>query len=264
MSEKPDSKLLVSAAELAAADMSSTRIFDCRFDLADPGAGKRAYVKEHIPGALYADLDQDLAGPVVETSGRHPLPDKQAFAERLREWGVDSDSHVIAYDDAGGAFAARLWWMLKWVGQVRCSLLDGGMQAWRSAGLPLAAGVEVAAGRGDFAEAATSMPLVTSDQLRDSLGREDLKLLDARAHARFRGEHEPIDAVAGHVPGATCVPFTDHLDDAGQFRSKAELGKLYDGLNGTGTVCMCDLLVNPRRRMLSNTVWANKFRRISL
>jgi len=192
------------------------RLIDCRFDLARPGYGRDAYRAGHLPGAVHADLNEDLSAAVTATSGRHPLPAPEVLAARLRAWGVDADSHVVAYDDGNGAYAARLWWMLRWLGHDDVAVLDGGMLRWRQLGLPLAedipspaAGNFSARPRPGLAASAAEVLAATTDPAAC--------LLDARAPERYRGDAEPIDRVAGHIPGARNHPFLASLDQEGRF-----------------------------------------------
>lgn len=218
-------------------------IVDCRFDLARPAAGEAAWRAGHVPGAHYAHLDRDLSGPVTPATGRHPLPDPWHLAATLSLWGVGPGTLVVAYDDAGGAIAARLWWLLRWLGHARVALLDGGFQAWVAAGLPVTA--EPPPQRpARFDGAPGHMPAIDTAALAQRLraGTAPL-LLDARAPARFRGEQEPIDPVAGHVPGAVNAPFQSFLDGSGRFRPPAELRALFapllDGRPATAAAVMC-------------------------
>lgn len=193
----------------SAASGAKQVILDCRFQLSDSGAGRRAYEAGHVPGAHYADLERDLSGPVVRgVTGRHPLPDPEALGEALRGWGVCSDSRVIAYDDAAGAMAARLWWLMRWLGHDDVFVCDGGYQAWLASGgqpTPLVPEAEL----GDFEAHLHNELVVTSEQVLQR--SSEALLLDARAGERYRGEVEPIDAIPGHIPGAICVPFAQNL-----------------------------------------------------
>lgn len=204
-------------------------ILDCRFALDDPNQGRRHYAQGHIPGACYADLEQDLSGPVVPgVSGRHPLPEPAALLERLRRWGLCADSQVVLYDDASGAFAARAWWLMAWLGKRDgVWLLDGGLKAWQDAGLVVDQQAPQPR-RGDFDGQADSSLLLEAEQI---LQRQDaLCLLDARALPRFRGEVEPIDPVAGHIPGARCAAFGDNLDAQQRFLPPVQLAARFDAL----------------------------------
>jgi thiosulfate/3-mercaptopyruvate sulfurtransferase len=211
---------VISTSELASrlAD-PGLRIVDCRASLQNPKAGREAYEREHLPRAVFADLLEDLSGPIVPgKTGRHPLPTVDAFVEKLRGWGIGRSSQVVAYDDASGAFAARLWWMLRWLGHDQVAVLDGGYPAWLAEGRPVTNAPSLVP-RGDFVPDRRPELVVDTAELLQSSAR---KLFDARAPERFRGDVEPIDPVAGHIPGAFNLPFAENLVD-GRFRSPAEL-----------------------------------------
>jgi thiosulfate/3-mercaptopyruvate sulfurtransferase len=218
------------------------RLFDCRFDLARPALGREHYLEAHLPGAMHADLNRDLSAPATATSGRHPLPAPAAFESRLRSWGVNADSRVVAYDDADGMYAARLWWMLRWVGHDEVAVLDGGLRRWRQLDLPLtdqapqpAAGNFAARLRPELAVDAVGVLGASSDA--------GARILDARSPERYRGEVEPIDPVAGHVPGARNHPFGLSLASDGRFARPAALREALlatlDGVPPERTVTMC-------------------------
>ena len=202
---------------LLASPQRDVLVLDCRFQLADPLAGESAWVRGHIPGALYAHLDRDLSSPKTGHNGRHPLPSPEAFAQTMGRWGVGPDTLVVAYDDAGGMFAARLWWMLRWVGHDAVQVLDGGWAAW------------LAAGGADSTTVATRTPTQVSPAVRtdwrvdaqtvlDGLATPHAQvLIDARAADRFRGENETLDPVGGHIPGARNRFFQLNLQD-GHFK----------------------------------------------
>ncbi|MDM9652560.1 sulfurtransferase [Pseudomonas wenzhouensis] len=208
-------------------------LLDCRFALEDPAYGRRSYLEGHLPGAHFLDLEQDLSAPVIKgVTGRHPLPDPSALVERLRSCGLRQHSQVVLYDDGPGAFAARAWWLLVWLGKRDgLYLLDGGLKAWREAGLELTCAAPDNA-PGDFCAEPDNSLVLTAEQLAVRLGTADLTLLDARALPRFRGEIEPIDPVAGHIPGAQCAAFTDNLGADGRFLPADELRQRFDGLRG--------------------------------
>jgi len=193
-------------------------ILDCRFALEDPDYGLRSYAEGHIEGAQFADLERDLSGPVTKgVTGRHPLPDPDELIERLRGWGINNDSDVVLYDDGPGAFAARAWWLLAWLGKRDgVFVLDGGLKAWHAAGFPLNLD-SVKVPRGHFDGAPDNQLLIKAQTLQKRLNDPALTLIDARALPRFRGEVEPIDPVAGHIPGAQCAAFGENLDSSGRF-----------------------------------------------
>lgn len=193
-------------------------ILDCRFALDDPGLGARSYAQEHIPGAHFADLERDLSAPVRKgVTGRHPLPEVPLLIEKLKDWGISANSTIVLYDDGPGAFAARAWWLLVWLGKRDgVFLLDGGLKVWKDAGLPLNDAIP-SVQRGTFSGQPDPSLLLSAEHLQQRLNAPELTLLDARALPRFRGEVEPLDPVAGHIPGAQCAVFTDNLGSDGHF-----------------------------------------------
>lgn len=235
---------LVDADALAAAlDSVELRIVDARFALMEPAAGRRGYRESHIPGATHADLDADLSDLSRVGEGRHPLPDAAAFASRLGEWGIAPRHQVVVYDAGDGSMAAaRFWWMLKLLGHARVAVLDGGLAAWRAQGLPetreLPVGVAEPAYPTGFDVSRIALAHEVESRLEDAPGW----LLDARAAERFRGEVEPIDPVAGHVPGAVNRPVADNLM-AGRFKPSQqlhdEIAPLLAGRKPEEVVVMC-------------------------
>ncbi|HQR49843.1 MAG TPA: sulfurtransferase, partial [Steroidobacteraceae bacterium] len=180
------------------------------------------YAAGHLPGAMYADLNADLSAPPTAASGRHPLPSPATFEAWLRTRGVNRGSVVVAYDDGNAAYASRLWWMLRWVGHDEAFVLDGGLRRWTALGLPTDTRVP-APGPGDFVARLRPTMVVDAAQVLASIGDEATRMLDARGPERYRGEVEPIDPVAGHVPGARNHPFTTNLGDDGRFLPAAQL-----------------------------------------
>jgi thiosulfate/3-mercaptopyruvate sulfurtransferase len=220
---------LVSPEQLLAAHAAGARplLVDCSFDLADPGAGERAFAQAHLPGAVYAHLDRDLAGARTGRNGRHPLPARADWAATLARLGATPERAVVVYDAQGGMYAARAWWMLRWVGHAAASVLDGGLGAWKSAGGALESGAAApVAAASAYAPGVTSVATVDADALFKSLGR--VTLLDARAVERYRGEVEPLDPRAGHIPGARSRFFKDNLAADGRFRPAAELRAAFE------------------------------------
>ena len=207
-------------------------ILDCRFSLADAEHGRRQYQDGHVPGALYAHLEEDLSGPIIPgVTGRHPLPEVADFARTLGAWGIDERVQVVALDDMGGAMAGRLWWMLGWVGHDAIALLDGGWQRWCAEGRPVTA---EAAARPARVFTASPRPerLVPVAEVLDRLGDPSAPLIDARAGERYRGEVEPLDPVAGHIPGAVCAAFEENLSPDGIFKSREKLRQRFQGILG--------------------------------
>ncbi|MBG7426027.1 sulfurtransferase [Pseudomonas aeruginosa] len=228
----------MSSAQLLTAQQLAARlsepdllVLDCRFALEDPSYGARVYQENHIPGAHFADLERDLSGHVRKgVTGRHPLPDPAELALKLQAWGLRQDSQVVLYDDGPGAFAARAWWLLHWLGKRDgVYLLDGGLAAWKAAGLALTNG-ESSVRPGDFQGQPDASLLIDAATLQAQLGQPGLALLDARAQPRFRGEVEPIDPVAGHIPGAQCAAFTDNLGSDGRFLPPEQLHQRFSAL----------------------------------
>lgn len=216
------------------------RIFDCRFSLQNPMAGLHAYEKGHLPGALFANLDVDLSAPHQPgKTGRHPLPERSAWIRKVLNWGVSPDDDVVLYDDCGGAGAARMWWMLGWIGHAKVRVLDGGIQAWTAAGGELVHSVPTFAPLQQ--DLYSALPSLTRLMQADAVDPEIQTVIDARAPERFRGEVEPIDPVAGHIPGACCMPYTENLDASGRFRSPAELRQRFSMLEHSflSPVCYC-------------------------
>ena len=196
-------------------------VFDCRHDLADTAAGQRAYAQLHIPGAHFLHLDDDLSGPKTGVNGRHPLPDAGEFCARLAARGMRNATQAVAYDASGGVFAARLWWMLRWIGHPRVAVLDGGWDAWLTGGSPVSAQPAIA--RPAAFSGAAHDALVDADFIFSRLGKPDFKLLDARSADRFRGENETLDPVGGHIPGAQNRFFKLNLAGDGRFKPATEL-----------------------------------------
>jgi thiosulfate/3-mercaptopyruvate sulfurtransferase len=218
-------------------------IFDCRFDLAETGRGLGEYHQSHIPGARYAHLDHDLSGPITGTTGRHPLPDPGVLCRWLGDNGVGPDTQVVAYDDSFGTMAVRLWWLLRWLGHRRVAVLDGGWQAWQAARFASSPELPESQGQAPYPGRPRPDMLVTTEQVLADLGRGDWLLLDARTPERFSGELEPIDPVAGHIPGARSLPLQRNLDSEGRFLPAQRLHALYrkvlDGWPPERTACLC-------------------------
>jgi thiosulfate/3-mercaptopyruvate sulfurtransferase len=238
-----ESKALIEATVLAALPARDVLIIDCRFALSDPGKGERDFIAAHIPGAVYASLDHDLSDLSKPGLGRHPLPEEEAFSRSLSRWGWHAGQRVVAYDDMGGALAAaRLWWMLGLAG-IEAAVLDGGWQAWLAAGLPTEHGAPGARAATRVERHFDPTRVVYYDELATLRGQASMLLLDARAAPRFRGESEPIDRAAGHVPGAHNRPFMQNLGSDGRFKSagalRAEFEAALGGHAARDVVHMC-------------------------
>ncbi|MEO8365855.1 MAG: sulfurtransferase [Pseudoxanthomonas sp.] len=235
---------LVGVDELAGAlGGGEVRLVDARFVLMDPQAGRNAYGQSHLPGAAYADLNLDMSDLARVGEGRHPLPDAAAFAGKLGNWGVAPQHQVVVYDAGDGSMAAaRLWWMLKLLGHEHVAVLDGGLATWRTQGLPETTSTNSHAAEAAYPAGFDASRIVTADEVQSRLGEATGWLLDARAAERFHGEVEPIDPVAGHVPGAVNRPVADNLN-AGRFKSQqqlhAEIAPLLSGHDPHQAVLMC-------------------------
>lgn len=225
------SNLLSARALFERLDDPDLRLIDTRFSLQDPQAGRRAYEAGHLPGALYLDLDRDLSSPVRadRRGGRHPLPDMDAFARRLGGLGIGSEHQVVVYDDSGGMFAGRLWWLLRYAGHARVQVLDGGLSAWLEAGYPTTTDAPT--------YPATSFELhlqpgmvVDRQQVLRNLDNPNVLLLDARSAERYRGENETLDPQGGHIPGALSRPFADNLE-RGRYKSAEALKARFEDLS---------------------------------
>jgi thiosulfate/3-mercaptopyruvate sulfurtransferase len=218
------------------------RVFDCRHDLQNTEYGALAYGKGHIPGALFLHLDRDMSGEKTGRNGRHPLPDPAAFAAKLGACGVGPETQVVAYDNEGGIFASRLWWLLRWLGHDRVALLDGGLPGWRRAKQALVTEVPMVT---QTTFQARPKPLtVDADFISARLNSSDILIVDARAPERFSGAEEALDPVGGHIPGAANRFYFDNLDDAGCYfkpadELRAEFEALLVGRNADSVVQQC-------------------------
>ena len=248
--------LLISTEQLQQllADKTPPRIFDCSFDLSDAAAGHKQYLESHILGAVYAHLDTDLSDkhgtdendksrPPAASGGRHPLPSREKFAIWLSSVGLANDMQAVVYDRNGANYSGRLWWMLKWAGHANVAVLDGGLQAWQAAGKAIASGEEPAHFQTNFALAPEMSKLVATKTVANNLGRPIQTLIDARGTPRFRGEVEPLDPVAGHIPGALNRPFSQNIGADGKFKPaeqlKAEFETLLAGRDPASVVHQC-------------------------
>jgi thiosulfate/3-mercaptopyruvate sulfurtransferase len=232
-------------------------VLDCRFDLQNPESGRRAYLAGHIPGARYADLNKDLSAPLTSDSGRHPLPDAEVFAATVEKLGIGDDTQVIAYDEANGSFAARAWWMLRWLGLRSAAVLDGGLKAWLAQGGAMVSGDEPPPTEPavPFSPKVATAAVIGAEEVASLLSDSKRFLVDARAADRYSGAVEPIDSVAGHIPGAHNHPFTRNLQPDGRFLAASELRRLWRerlaGRAPEGVAAMCGSGVTACHNLLS-------------
>lgn len=231
------------SAEALAESRPGRIIFDVRHDLARPSDyGRKAYAAGHIPGAIFLHIDDELSGPKTGRNGRHPLPDPDAFAALLRSHGVTPDSEIVAYDDAGGMFAARLWWMLRWIGHDIAVVLDGGFAAWLADDLPLETATPPRPAPGSIT-VGTLADTASADELLAGLDTQRLLIIDARSPDRFRGDNETMDPVGGHIPGARNRFFNENLASDGRFKPPAQLAAEWKALTqpraAAEIVCQC-------------------------
>ncbi|MGA8475160.1 MAG: sulfurtransferase [Candidatus Cybelea sp.] len=216
-------------------------VLDCRHALADFSLGRRLYEESHIPGAFFAAVEDDLAGTKTGKNGRHPLPDPETFAGFLRGLGINDGTQIIAYDAGADMFAARLWFLCRWIGHDATAVLDGGFAAWTALGYPVTAAPSQPSGEGSLTVALRPRLVVDTDYVRANLGDPGMQLLDARAKERFTGETEPIDPVGGHIPGAMQRWFKDNFTPSGNLKSPEQLREEFAraGLDPKRTVHQC-------------------------
>lgn len=207
-------------------------LLDCSFDLADPAAGRRAYETGHLPGAFYVSLDDTLSSAKTGRNGRHPLPDRAAFAQAMAALGASESTQIVAYDNAGGMYAARLWWMLRWVGHAAIRVLDGGIAAWMAQGGALENGMPAPRPAGNLVLRDSLVSTVGYEEVLANIGSGARLVIDARAPDRFRGENETLDPVGGHIPGAVNRLFRNNLAPDGCFKPVAELRAEFAALVG--------------------------------
>jgi thiosulfate/3-mercaptopyruvate sulfurtransferase len=265
---------LISAEQLMALQAAKARlmIFDCTFDLTDPAKGEKQYQQSHIPGAVYADLDHALSDkgspdatsgepqphPGAASGGRHPLPSREKFAMWLCGVGFANDMQAVVYDRNGANFCGRLWWMLKWAGHDAVAVLDGGLQGWQAAGGEVRSGSEPSHFQSNFELRPPLRRLVQMDEVARRLGDSGQTVVDARAPQRFRGEVEPLDPVAGHIPGALNRPFTENIGADGRFKPaqqlRAEFEQLLAGRDPSTVVHQCGSGVSAAPNLLAMEV----------
>lgn len=262
MPSSPAFTTLVSVTDLAThRDDPRWVILDCRHDLIDPGSGRAAFAAGHIPGAQFAAIDTDLSDKSAAADGafrgRHPLPPRAVFLDTLRRWGIDDSTQVVAYDAQGGMFAARLWWMLRWVGHARVAVLDGGLTAWTATGLPVSSDAELPpTARGNLDERPTLVTIVQAREIVADLAHGNRTVIDARAPDRFRGENETLDPVGGHIPGAKNRFYKDNLQADGHFKSAAQLRAAFNTLieDPTTAIMQCGSGVTACHNLLAMEV----------
>ncbi|HUH60576.1 MAG TPA: sulfurtransferase [Candidimonas sp.] len=231
-------ELLISAESLAGrVQAPDILVFDVRHDLADHQAGRAAYDKGHIPGAIYLDHERQLSGQKTGLNGRHPLPDRASFAALIRGLGLRPQTTAIIYDNGSSAFSAHLWWMLRWIGHEKILVLDGGWLAWQSMGgavetTPHGIAIEAPVAIPELAWGPESMPTVDAAAVLQNISTPVFTVVDARSGERFRGEAEPIDPVAGRIPGAVNRPNSDNLQSDGRFKTAAQLRREFSDLLG--------------------------------
>lgn len=232
-------------------------IFDCRFSLADVTLGARSYRQGHIPGARYADLNRDLSSPPRCNTGRHPLPDFRQLTAQLGCWGVNNRSQVVVYDDASGAFAGRMWWLLRSMGHEHVAVLDGGLPAWQKQGFPVTTALPPIR-PGQFRCYLDRQQWLSASEVENALARRQITLIDARTPERYAGQQEPIDPVAGHVPKAINRPFQRNLDAQGLFLNPEQLRQHFTQLGVAATpeqtVHMCGSGVTACHNLLAMEV----------
>ena len=237
-------------------------VADCRHDLADPGYGRRAYADGHIPGSLFLHLDDDLSGAKHDASGRfrgrHPLPDREIFARRLAQAGLTPQTTLVAYDDGDGMYAARLWWLAQWIGHERVTVLDGGFKAWRERGYAVTTEAPAPRAAATPVVAAPRVATIDADTLLANLAAGKYRILDARAAERYRGEVEPLDAKAGHIPGAHNRMFRLNLQADGRFKRpetlRAEFSAAIAGVPADRVVHQCGSGVSACHNLLAMAV----------
>ena len=226
--------ILISAQQLADAQrtLPAPVILDCSFELTAPDAGHQAYEAGHVPNAMYVHLEHVLSAQKTGRNGRHPLPDREAFAASMAALGVNDDTQVVAYDNAGGMYAARLWWMMRWIGHRATAVLDGGIARWKAEGHAVSVETPVPRPSGNLRLREPLVRTLDFEAVRTNIDGKQLLVLDARAADRFRGENETLDPIGGHIPGARNRLFKDNLDADGRFKPADRLRQEFDAIRG--------------------------------
>ena len=231
---------IVSSAEVAKhLEDPKWIIFDCRFVIPKPEAGRQQYLDSHIQGAHYADLDRDLSSAPTASSGRHPLPKAQDLANKLQHWGLNQDSQIVVYDDANSSLAVRMWWLLRWLGHRTTAVLDGGFSQWSQEGRPVRAGQEAMLEPGGFMAQANDDMWVSTETVLSSLGKADCVIIDARAPTRYSGESETVDHEKGHIPTSINRPLSQNLDENHCFLPAEKLKQVFAPLQQPLTIHSC-------------------------
>ncbi len=231
MTESKSYTDLIEENEVFSIKESELRIFDCRFDLSDKDHGLITFLKSHIHGADYISIDKHLSGKPGK-SGRHPLPKLERWIETIQNFGIENSNQIVLYDDSGGCYATRAWWMFRWAGHEKVAVLNGGWEAWSG---PISSGTKSSPQRSNFLKKPSLTKLMTMKKLKTSQSNQ---LIDARSQDRWSGKHEPIDHTAGHIPKSLCFPFTDNLDIDKKFKPKDALAAQFNGLNYP-IICYC-------------------------
>ena len=223
---------IISAQALHALPQDTLLIIDTRHSLADFSYGRNAYQTGHIPNAHFLDIENDLSGQKTGQNGRHPLPDFDQLTQKLRTLGMNDDTQVVVYDDAGGMMAARLWWLIRALGHEQVAVLDGGIQAWQREGFPLTTELPPVPAEGHFQRKPSLMRVLTVNQIAQNIDNPEVILVDARSPERYRGETEPIDPIAGHIPSALNYFCANNLQTDQTFKPAAELRQQWTDLLG--------------------------------
>jgi thiosulfate/3-mercaptopyruvate sulfurtransferase len=242
-------------SNLLGSEPSRLLVLDCSHELSNPAAGKQAYDAAHIPGSHFISLDNTLSGEKTAKNGRHPLPDRAELVQAMRLLGADDDTQIIAYDNGGSMYAARLWWLMRWLGHSAVAVLDGGIQAWQAAGLPCTDKTPVTPQKGSFSALPPLVSTVNYADIKANLITKRHLLIDARGADRFRGENETLDPIGGHIPGAINHVFRLNLDEKGLFKSPEELRKAFESLianrSGADLIMQCGSGVSACHNLLA-------------
>lgn len=247
-----------SLAVLLATGSQSILVCDCRFELSDPAAGAAKFAQGHIPGAIFVDLEKSLTGSKTGNNGRHPLPLKEEFASAMAKFGANSDTYIIVYDADDSMFAARLWWMLRWIGHANVSVLNGGLRKWIDAGYAVTTEIPQRTSTGNINVHCSLTPTRNYEEVRNNVSDSKFLVVDARSPDRFNGRNETMDPLGGHIPGARNRFFKDNLTVRGEFKSPDELRREFSvvlrGYQATRTICQCGSGVTACHNLLAMEV----------